>query len=103
LRMPFLIRYPQEIQAGTVIDELVSNIDDIGPTLMDYDHVFWQHEVVGRSDLQNDPAEMNNIYGDPASTAIIEEAKQRLFAIKRTVGDDDSAYPELLERLMQFS
>jgi arylsulfatase A-like enzyme len=46
--MPFLIRYPQEIQAGTVIDELVSNID-IGPTLMDYDHAVWQHKVDGRS------------------------------------------------------
>jgi N-acetylglucosamine-6-sulfatase len=169
LRMPFLIRYPQEIQAGTVIDELASNID-IGPTLMNYSHAVWQHKVDGRSfmglladgisdwenviyyrywmhmahhdnpahfglrakeyklicfyglpldatgalpdptpaswefyDLQHDPAEMNNIYGDPASTAIIEEAKQRLFAIKRTVGDDDSTYPELLERLMQIS
>lgn len=35
LRAPFLIRFPEEIQAGSVRDELMANID-IAPTLLDY-------------------------------------------------------------------
>jgi N-acetylglucosamine-6-sulfatase len=34
-RMPFLIRYPGEIQPGTVVDELVDNTD-FAPLLLDY-------------------------------------------------------------------
>ncbi len=35
VRMPFLLRYPQEIEAGTVRDELLTNLD-FAPTLLDY-------------------------------------------------------------------
>ncbi len=35
LRMPFLVRYPKEIKSGSVINELVSNID-FAPTLLEY-------------------------------------------------------------------
>jgi len=33
--MPFLMRYPKEIPAGTVVDAMVSNID-FAPTFLDY-------------------------------------------------------------------
>jgi arylsulfatase A-like enzyme len=35
VRMPFLMRYPQEIQPGTVRGELLTNLD-FAPTLLDY-------------------------------------------------------------------
>lgn len=35
LRMPFLIRYPKEIVAGTVVDDLILNID-FAPLFLDY-------------------------------------------------------------------
>lgn len=35
LRTPLLMRYPKEIEPGTVIDELVQNLD-FAPTLLDY-------------------------------------------------------------------
>lgn len=35
LRMPFLIRYPKEIPAGTVVDDLILNID-FAPLFLDY-------------------------------------------------------------------
>lgn len=35
VRMPFLVRYPEEIPCGTVRDELLTNLD-IAPTLLDY-------------------------------------------------------------------
>jgi len=35
LRMPFLIRYPGEIEPGTVIDDIVLNVD-FAPTFLDY-------------------------------------------------------------------
>jgi arylsulfatase A-like enzyme len=35
LRMPFLMRYPREIPAGSVIDAMVTNVD-FAPTFLDY-------------------------------------------------------------------
>ncbi len=35
LRMPFIVRYPKEIKAGTVIDEIITNID-IPATFVDW-------------------------------------------------------------------
>jgi arylsulfatase A-like enzyme len=35
LRMPFVMRYPREIAAGSVVDAMVSNID-FAPTFLDY-------------------------------------------------------------------
>ncbi|MCR2804796.1 sulfatase family protein [Paenibacillus soyae] len=165
LQMPFLIRYPKEIEPGTVMESLVSNID-IGPTLLDYANTDYSCKVDGSSfrgllngsqmewkdaiyyrywmhlthhdnpahfgmrtreykliffyglpldasgaldeetpaswefyDLRQDPYEMNNVYEHPEYKELIEEARQKLFAIKQSAGDDDSAYPELLERI----
>jgi arylsulfatase A-like enzyme len=35
LKMPFIVRYPKEVKAGTVNDRLGMNID-FGPTMLDY-------------------------------------------------------------------
>ena len=35
IRMPFVVRYPREIKAGTVNDDIVTNID-FAPTFVDY-------------------------------------------------------------------
>jgi len=49
-------------------------------------------------DLERDPHEVRNVYGDPAYTGVAEELKARLLQLKRELGDEDEAYPELLER-----
>lgn len=47
-RTPLLIRYPKEIKAGTVIDELVQNLD-YAPTLLDYAGIKVPQEMQGES------------------------------------------------------
>ncbi len=48
MRLPFLVRYPGEIQPGTVNDELIS-ILDIAPTLLDYADATVPGDLHGRS------------------------------------------------------
>lgn len=48
LRTPLLIRYPKEIKEGTVIDQLVQNLD-FAPTLLDYAGVQAPSEMQGES------------------------------------------------------
>lgn len=48
LRMPFLIRYPSEIPAGSVSDEILTNLD-FAPTLLDYAGVRIPPEMQGVS------------------------------------------------------
>lgn len=47
-RTPLLIRYPKEIEAGTVIDKLVQNLD-FAPTLLDYAGIQIPSEMQGES------------------------------------------------------
>ncbi|MUP45945.1 DUF4976 domain-containing protein [Gramella sp. BOM4] len=47
-RTPLLIRYPKEIAPGTVMDELVQNLD-FAPTLLDYANVEIPSEMQGES------------------------------------------------------
>ncbi|MEW7278553.1 sulfatase [Aquimarina sp. 2201CG1-2-11] len=47
-RTPILMRYPKEIKAGTVIDDLVQNID-FAPTFLDYAGVTIPSDIQGRS------------------------------------------------------
>ncbi len=47
-RTPLLMRYPKEIRPGTVIDDLVQNLD-FAPTLMDYAGIIAPEEVQGES------------------------------------------------------
>jgi arylsulfatase A-like enzyme len=48
LKMPFIVRYPKEINAKTVNDQLVSNVD-FAPTLLDFAGVKTPAEMQGRS------------------------------------------------------
>jgi len=48
IRIPLLIRYPKEIKPGTVIEEMVLNID-FAPTLMDYAGISVPEDMDGRS------------------------------------------------------
>jgi arylsulfatase A-like enzyme len=52
-------------------------------------------------DLRQDPLEMHNVYNDFAYVEIVAELQQRLFALKRELGDDDVLYPEIAERIQQ--
>jgi arylsulfatase A-like enzyme len=48
VRMPFLVRYPVEIPAGTVREELLTNLD-FAPTLLDYAGIPTPKEMQGVS------------------------------------------------------
>jgi arylsulfatase A-like enzyme len=133
LRMPLLVRYPREVKAGSVSDDIVLNLD-FGATFLDFAGVPVPADMQGESlrnilqgktpgdwrtsmyyhyyeypavhsvkrhygvrtkryklihfyhdidewelyDLQRDPKEMNNVYGDPAYANIIKELKAEL-------------------------
>jgi len=46
-------------------------------------------------DLEVDPSEMHNVYGDSSYTTKIQELKQQLLDVKQELGDTDDTYPEL--------
>ena len=46
-------------------------------------------------DLVKDPFEMHNVYENPAYADVVKDLKERLFARKAAIGDDDTQYPEL--------
>jgi arylsulfatase A-like enzyme len=48
LKMPFIIRYPGKIKAGTVVNDIVSNID-FAPTLLEMAGVSIPEKVQGNS------------------------------------------------------
>jgi arylsulfatase A-like enzyme len=48
-------------------------------------------------DLQKDPAEMRNIYKDPANKKLIIQLKEELLQLKEKYDDSDSKYPEMVE------
>ncbi len=50
-------------------------------------------------DLEKDPKELNNVHLNAAYTPIILDLKTQLLNLKKELGDEDSNYPELLERL----
>ena len=48
LRMPFLVRYPAAVEPGTVVDEIVTNVD-FAPTFCDWAGVAQPDYMQGRS------------------------------------------------------
>ncbi|MBT3548064.1 MAG: sulfatase [Flavobacterium sp.] len=52
LKMPFVIRYPGKIKPGTVVDDIVSNID-FAPTLLDMAGITIPEQVQGKSFFNN--------------------------------------------------
>ena len=165
LRMPLLIRYPNEIKAGAVNSDIVMNLD-FAPLFLDYaglstpaymqgesfrnnlkgqtpanwrtsmyyrywmndddpHHVtahygirteryklvYYYAQPLGKNgakdnkltpewelyDLQNDPAEMRNIYKDAANKKLIAQLKKELLQLKEKYEDQDGKYPEMVE------
>jgi len=47
-------------------------------------------------DLKRDPHELSNVYDDPAYADVREDLKERLLERKRTLGDGDAQYQELM-------
>lgn len=48
IRMPFVVRYPREIEAGTVLDDIILNVD-FAPTFLDYAGLEAPSTMQGRS------------------------------------------------------
>jgi len=48
LRMPFIVRYPKQIKAGTINDDIILNVD-FGPTFLDYAGLETPGDMQGRS------------------------------------------------------
>lgn len=153
LRMPFIIRYPGHIPAGSTVDDMILNTD-FAPLMLDYAGVprpaamqgrsfrpnlsghtpsdwrtalyyrYWMHQqhrpahfgirtsrymlmflygqplmdVYGEPpteptwefyDLQKDPREVHNAYGDPGYQPVIKRLKTRLLRLKRQAGDTE--------------
>ncbi len=145
LRTPLLIRWPEQIEAGSVNTDLVSNLD-FGETFIDIAGASIPEEMQGRSllpilqgntpedwrtghyyhyyehpsehhvmrhygittsryklmhcyydidewemyDLEQDPDEMQNIYGDPAYADVQADLHRRLEELRKQYGDSDS-------------
>ena len=142
IRIPLGIRYPKLIKPGTMIDEMVLNID-IAPTVLDLAGVKIPSRMQGRSivplirgnnagwrkdwlysyyeypgsnmvpkshgvrterykiieyyeerptewelyDLQEDPHELHNLYGDPRYSELTERLKKRLNELRKETGE----------------
>jgi arylsulfatase A-like enzyme len=52
LRMPFVIRYPREIKAGTVLEDIILNVD-FAPTFLDYAGMKTPSSMQGKSARKN--------------------------------------------------
>jgi len=50
---------------------------------------FWKSDQWELYDLVHDPAEMHNIYGDPAQAETVAALKKELFRLKKELRDDD--------------
>lgn len=162
LRMPFVVRYPREIPAGTRNDDIILNID-FASLLADYASAeapdgaqgrsfranlrgetpddwrtsmyyrYWtQHDIrpahigvrndrykllfvygdrLGMTgsdtfvsqpswefyDLERDPHENRNAYGDPAYAEVIRAMKRELLRLRAEFGDTDEANPRMRE------
>ncbi len=165
-RMPFLVRYPKTIPAGTRSDAIIENVDF--PALMlDFAGVETPETMQGRSfrricetgkepdgwkkvayyrywmhmahhwnpshfgirtkeyklifyyacdmkggnqtppgwelyDLKKDPAEVNNVYDDPAYAEVAKRMKRQLGDVRRTVKDTDEQFPEMRAVIDEF-
>jgi len=164
LKMPFLIRYPGEIEAGSVCTDMVTNLD-FAELFLDYAGVDIPEDMQGRSfrenlvgrtpadwrtsfyyrywmqiegsnvpahygirtekykliffyglglgrngstegwvtpagwelyDLEEDPKELKNLYGQPGYEAITSQLKEGLSQLKSEVDDPDEKYPEMI-------
>jgi len=153
-RTPLLMRYPKEIIAGTVVDDLIQNLD-FAATFLDYANTQIPEDIQGESfrevvsgetddwrdaiyytyyeypgehnvqrhhgvrtdryklihfyydsdtwelyDLKNDPAEMNNLYGNLESAKVQKEMHEKLVEVRKKYGDSDEMDKEHLTRFL---
>jgi len=118
IRVPLIIKFPKQFNAGSVDSSLINNID-IAPTILNQAQIAIPKSMCGKDvllserskyvfaesgqgqsymvrsethklllcrddehsqffDLQNDPYELNNLYGNPNESAIISEMKDVL-------------------------
>jgi arylsulfatase A-like enzyme len=54
-----------------------------------YIHYFEEPEEFELYDIQNDPEEMNNLYGNPAYKDVVAQLKERLTELRRELKDPD--------------
>ncbi|WP_198931726.1 sulfatase family protein [Labilibacter marinus] len=183
MRMPFLVRYPKLIKAGSQSDAIINNTD-FAPTIIDlaggstpdymqgnsfksiletgqepeewqqatyyrywmhmahkhnnpahfgirtkkhkliffYGRDFkqrntaaqkWAHNPASMSDfetipawefydLENDPHEMNNLYGDAKYDAIIKDLKVQLKDLRTSINEEDTKYPEIQKIIDEY-
>jgi arylsulfatase A-like enzyme len=154
-RTPLLVKYPKEIQPGTVIDHLVQNLD-FAPTFLDYAGVSVPEDMQGESfrqllngesnewrdavyytyyeypsvhmvkrhygvatdryklmhfyydidewelyDLETDPEELRNVYGDPSYSKVREMMHERLDEMREKYGDSDENNQKFLDAYMK--
>ncbi len=189
MRMPFIVRYPKEIEANSINEDIINNTD-FAPTFLDFAGARPPREMQGRSfrpnllgntprnwreatyyrywmhrahhdtpahyairtqryklvfyyglpvhptlnaiaegetetvteanmhmisswdiskaeptpaglelyDLEKDPYEQNNVYGNPTYAKIAEYLKAQLLQYKKNIGDTDEPYPNLMRR-----
>jgi arylsulfatase A-like enzyme len=160
-RMPFVVRYPREIKAGSENQDLILNVD-FAPTFLDWAGIVKPKQMQGRSfrenlqertpgdwrqsfyyrywmqerrpahfgirndrykliffyglpldktqaepsppgwelfDLEKDPREEHNVYGDPAYAEVVDELKAEMLRWREELGDMDEDYPEIEELL----
>ncbi len=53
-------------------------------------------------DLEKDPKEMNNVYGDPAYRAIVPKLKQDLKALRENLNETDENYPHIQQIIEEY-
>jgi arylsulfatase A-like enzyme len=152
LRMPFLVRYPKEVKAGSVNSDIAVNID-FAPTFLDFAGIGKPSDMQGESlrpllegrtptdwrqsmyyhyyeypgwhavkrhygvrtkryklihfyhdidawelyDLEKDPHELDNVYGNPAYKHVAEDLERELRRLQKKYGDSD----ELARQMMR--
>jgi arylsulfatase A-like enzyme len=154
-RTPILMRYPKEVKGGTVIEEMVQNLD-FAPTFLDYAGATIPADIQGESfrklangtaenwrdaiyytyyeypgehrvnrhygvrtdryklihfyydvdkwelyDLEKDPSEMNNLYGDAAYKTVQDQMHQKLEEVRKKYQDSDENNQRFLTEYLE--
>jgi arylsulfatase A-like enzyme len=155
-RTPLVMRYPKEIKPGTVIEDLVQNLD-FAPTILNYAGIDAPEDFQGESfrnlvagkttdwrdavyyhyyeypsvhmvkrhygvatkryklmhfyydidewelyDLEADPAEMKNVYDDPAYATVRDDLHEKLEELRLQYGDSDELNAVHLQRYLEI-
>jgi arylsulfatase A-like enzyme len=63
-------------------------------------HFYYDIDAWELYDLQKDPNEMNNLYGNPAHDAIVKRLKTELERLRKQYGDSDELSQKLLQEYL---